>query len=216
MAVSPAIDTTYPFELTVVDTHSSNLWILRNSRLAFSMRLADCIVKYFQAIIHQWKSQGLKESEAGLSRRLLKRIQVQHQRPFVGGSFLTPVARRYIVLDDSKYSADRCCIFLSFPYFAVTEPQAENPIAKGESKHPMRTLLQSHYRLNKTVERDKDQCIKLLRGKNLKSCIEAPDMETAHLNSRETKERIYVPQLWGLIIGLSKSFPSDLIFDEAK
>ena len=182
------------------------------------MRLAGCMINYFQAIINQWKSQGLKESEAGLSRRLLKRIQVQHQRPFVGGSFLTPVARRYIVLDDSKYSADRCCIFLSFPYFAVTEPHAENLFVKGESKHPVRTLLQSHYRLNETVERDKDQdqCIKLLQGKNLKSCIDPPDMETPHLNGREAKERIYVPQLWGLIIGLSKPSPSDLIFDEAK
>ena len=180
------------------------------------MRLAECMINYFQAIIYQWKSQGLKESEAVLSRRLLKRIQVQHQRPFVGGSFLAPVARRYIILDDSKYSADRCCIFLSFPYFAVTEPQAETPIVKGESKHPVRTLLQSHYRLNETVERDKNQCIKLLQGKNLKSCIEPPDLQTAHLNSREIKERIYVPQLWGLIIGLSKPSPSNLIFDEAK
>ena len=158
----------------------------------------------------------MKESEAGLSRRLLKRIQVQHQRPFVDGSFLTPVARRYIVLDDSKYSADRCCIFLSFPYFEVTEPRAENHFVKGESKHSVRTLLQSHYRLNETVERDKDQCIKLLQGKNLKSCIDAPDKETTHLNNREIKERIYVPQLWGLIIGLSKPSPSELAFDEAK
>lgn len=94
----------------------------------------------------------------------------------------------------------------------------------------MRTLLQSHYRLNETVERDKDQCIKLLQGKNLKSCIDAPDKEIAHLNSRETKgriyvpqllssreikERIYVPQLWGLIIGLSKPSPSELMFDQA-
>ena len=180
------------------------------------MRLAECIINYFQAIINQWKFRGLKESEAGLSRRLLKRIRAQHQRPFVGGSFLTPVARRYIVLDDSKYSADRCCIFLSFPYFAVTKPQAEKRFAKGDSKHPVRKLLQSHYRLNETVERDDDQCIKLLQAKKLKSCIEAPIKETAHLNNRQTKERIYVPQLWGLIIGLSRPSPSDLIFDEAK
>lgn len=86
---------------------------------------------------------------------------------------------------------------------------------KGDPKHPVRTLLQSHYRLNKTVERDKDQCISLLQGKNLKSCIDAPDMETAHLNSRKAKELIYVPQLWGLIIGLSMFLPSDPVFDQS-
>ena len=192
------------------------------------MRLGECIINYFQAIIYQWKSKGLKESEAGLSRRLLKRIQDQHQRPFVGGSFLTPVARRYIVLDDSKYSADRCCIFLSFPYFSVTKPKAQKPFVKGDPKHPVRTLMQSHYRLNETVERDEEQCIKLLQGERLKACIDAPDEESEHLHSQQTKgriyvpqlwghsqqtkERIYVPQLWGLIIGLSKYLPSDLMF----
>ena len=178
--------------------------------------MAESHVNHFKEIVNKWKSRGLKESEAGLTRRLLKRIQDQHQRPFIGGSFLTPIARRYIVLDDSKYSPDRCCIFLSFPYFAVTKPKAENPFVKGDPKHPVRTLLQSHYRLNKTVERDKDQCIRLLQGKELKSCIDAPDMETDHLNNEETKELIYVPQLWGLIIGLGKVLPPDSVFDESK
>ena len=176
------------------------------------MRLAESQTNHFKVIINQWKSMGLKESEAGLTRRLLNRVRDQHQRPFIGGSFLTPVALRYIVLDDSKYSPDRCVIFLSFPYFAVTKPQAGKLFKKGDPKHPVRTLLQSHYRLNETVERDKNQCIGLLKGKKLKSCIDAPDKETAHLNSKKTKELICVPQLWGLIIGLSKLLPSDLIF----
>ena len=180
------------------------------------MRLAECKTNNPKAIINQWKSLGLKESEAGLSRRLLKRIRDQHQRPFVGGSFLTPVARRYIVLDDSKYSADRCCIFLSFPYFAVTKPRAQKSFVKGDPKHPVRTLLQSHYRLNETVERDEDQCIKLLQGKRLKACIDAPGIETEHLHRQQIKERIYVPQLWGLIIGLSKPLPSDQMFNESE
>ena len=95
-------------------------------------------------------------------------------------------------------------------------PHAEKSFAKGDPKHPVRTLLQSHYRLNRTVERDKDQCIRLLHGKNLTSCIDAPDIETAHFNSGKTKELIYVPQLWGLIIGLSKFLPSDPVFNESK
>ena len=180
------------------------------------MTLVESKVNHSKEIVSQWKSRGLKESEAGLTRRLLKRIQDQHQRPFIGGSFLTPIARRYIVLDDSKYSADRCCIFLNFPYFAVTKPKAENSFVKGSPKHPVRTLLQSHYRLNETDERDKHQCIRLLQGKQLMSCIDAPDEESAHLNGEKTKELIYVPQLWGLIIGLSKLLLSDPVFDESK
>lgn len=144
----------------------------------------------------------MQESEVGLTRRLLKRVRAQSQRPFVGGSFVTPSALRYDILNDSKYSADKCCIFINFPYFLVANPQARKLLAKGDPKNPMRTLLQSHYRLNETTERDKMQCIKMLNSEKLKSCILSPSAETAHLTDEFADHLIHVPQMWALILGL--------------
>lgn len=54
------------------------------------------------------RSHGLQESEIGLSKRLINRIRLVAEQTFVNGKFLNPTAIRYDVLDDSKYSKDRC------------------------------------------------------------------------------------------------------------
>lgn len=82
----------------------------------------------------------------------------------MGGSFLTPLALRYDLLDDSRYSVDKCCIFLSFPYFDLHKAQPLVPSKKRDTEHPQRTLLQSRYRLNKTAARDQSQCVRMLKG----------------------------------------------------
>ena len=131
-------------------------------------------------------------------------MRTEAQRPFAGGSFLTLTAFRYDILDDSRYSADKCCIFLSFPYFAVAKPQAKKSFGKGDLRHPMRTLLQSHYRLNDTSEKDREQCIRMLDGETLKSCINALKAEVAQLSCGVNGEVVHVPQMWALVLGLSK------------
>ena len=125
---------------------------------------------------------------------------------FVNGRFLSPVAIRYDMLDDSRYNKDKCSMFLSFPYFTIRKPEDPPPsFRNGAPEHPMRTLLQSRYRLNETTKRDESQCISELVGDKLKHGIKAPESETAHLNGKKVEELIYVPQMWALIVGLGTS-----------
>lgn len=148
------------------------------------------------------KAQGVQESEIVLTYRLLKKVSLESERRFVGGNFLTPRALRYDSLDSSKYSADKCCIFLAFPYFAIMGEQPKKNFVKGAKEHPTRTLLQANYRLNDTTERDKYQCIKILTKKTLRSCIDAEEEEVSKISPKVREELIFVPQLWALIPGL--------------
>lgn len=168
-----------------------------------------------ETLAAQLKPSGLQESEIGLTRRLLNRVKLVTERAFVGGSFLAPTAIRYDMFDASSYGRDKRCMFLSFPYFAVTKAQSRVTFRKGDSRHSTRTLLQSRYRLNETVERDNAQCIRMLDADSLNSCIKAPWAETSHLTQKVTDELIYVPQLWGLILGLDHMVTAGPISDQA-
>lgn len=172
-------------------------------------------VDRLESLVTQAKSQGLQESEIGLTRRLLKRVRKKAERAFVGGSFLAPLALRYDILDGSKYSVDKCCIFLAFPYFAVDGLQPRKLFTKGGLEHPTRTLLQSSYRLNDTAERDKFQCIRMLRREILRSCIDASERDLAQVSRKVKEELIYVPQLWMLVLGLDQMITTGPISDSA-
>lgn len=172
-------------------------------------------IDILEDIVTQSRSQGLQNSEVGLTRRLLKRVRRRGERAFVGGSFLTPLALRYDILDDSKYSVDKCCIFLGFPYFAVRKAKAKRAFTKGSQEHPTRTLLQSAYRLNDTSEQDKFQSIRMLKQETLKSCIDATEDDKTHISRKVTEELIHVPQLWALTLGLDRLITTSPISDEA-
>ena len=85
----------------------------------------------------------------------------------------------------------------------MATPNSENFFNKRDHEHPARTLLQSHYRLNNTSDRDRFQCLRLLKGDKLKSCINAPDQDDKNsLSGKEIQQLLYVPQFWGVIVGL--------------
>lgn len=148
--------------------------------------------------------RGLSEGEIGLTRRLLKRVRTLAEHPFVGGNYLAPITFRYDNQDTSKYTVNKTCIFFNFPYFALANTGMRKHFPKASQHHPPRTLLQFRYRLNKTNNRDKDQCIKLLKSHIIKSSINASDQEKNTLSKEVSEEVVYVPQLWGLIVGLGK------------
>ncbi len=144
----------------------------------------------------------MTSGERALTRRLLKRVRNIGEREFVGGKFLTPLALRYDNQDVSRYSVDKTCIFFSFPYFLVAEPGLRKHFEKDDPRHPARTLLQSHYHLNRTIDRDKDQCISLLKSGTVATSIQVSD-EGGQGRLRSTiEDLIFVPQLWGIIDGL--------------
>lgn len=163
---------------------------------------ASLTLKKLEDFAAEAKAQGVQESEIALTHRLLKKVSLESERHFIGGNFLTPRALRYDSLDSSKYSADKCCTFLAFPYFAIMREQPRKTFVKGTKEHPTRTLLQSNYRLNDTTERDKNQCIRILTKENLRSCIDAEEEEVSKISQKVNEELIFVPQLWALIPGL--------------
>ena len=155
-------------------------------------------------LVLQCQSQGASKGQRGLTRRLLKRVRKNAERDFVGGRFLTPLALRYDNQDVSRYTVDKTCIFFTFPYFLMANPGLRRHFEKGDSRHPPRTLLQSHYRLNKTIDRDEDQCISLLKDDTIASLISAP-YKPKRLWSRHTDDYlVFVPQFWGIIDGLGR------------
>lgn len=176
--------------------------------------LESMTLRELEDLVIEAKAQGVQESEIGLTRRLLKRVRLESERPFVGGKFLTPRALRYDVLDSSKYSADKCCIFVAFPYFEVRKEQPNKAVV-NDDEHPPRSLLQSVYRLNNTVERDKTQSVKMLTGKKMRSCITAEKKDMLEMSRNIKEYLIFVPQLWGLILGLDRVITLGPISDKS-
>ena len=158
-------------------------------------------LKELESLVVRLKSFGLNDNDLGLTKRLLKRVQSVSERAFVAGSFLTPTALRYIMLDDSRYGVDTRCVFLAFPYFEVKKTAKKMIFGKGDPRHPTRTLLQSRYRLNETTDRDKSQCIRMLDGRALQSYVKvAQPANSTGVTEKIEDELIYVPQMWALIV----------------
>lgn len=154
-----------------------------------------------KTIVLDSREHGLPEDEQGLALRLLKRVQMNAERPFINGSFLRPYAHRYDGRHVSKEKVDTSCLFFNFPYICLKEPSSAAPkLTKGDPQHPVRTLLQSRFRLSKTTERDKHQSLKHLTKKVMSQYCKFP--KGRDLSSRaQIKEKVFVPQLWGMILG---------------
>ena len=136
-------------------------------------------------------------------RRLLHRVAAIAESHFIGGSFLTPLALRYDLLNKSRYSVNKSCVFLSFPYFAIAKPRKRNAFQKGDRAHPARALFQTQYHLLDTTGRDMTQSIKVLDARTLKECIRGSYADTLHLSSKVVDEIIHVPQVWAVNLGSS-------------
>ncbi|KAL8920827.1 MAG: hypothetical protein Q9208_005999 [Pyrenodesmia sp. 3 TL-2023] len=191
-----------------VDSQNSVIWQHSD--------LEDIEVDELNTLVARMKDAGLEENVVGLSKRLLNRVRLVTEREFVNGSFLTPKAMRYDMHDASRYGHDTCCIFVSFPYFAVNEAQERSLFEKGDARHPIRTLLQSRYRLNETIDKDESQCIRTVGSAALKSCIRnASKDDFERLNRSAHTELIYVPQMWALVMGLDHMLTAAPISCEA-
>ena len=165
--------------------------------------LATSLAKTIKEAIKECENHLLSKGEIDLTRRLLTRLRTIAEKPFVGGSYLTPLALRYDNQDVSRYTVDKTCIFFSFPYLAMAAPDFRTHFPKGRREHPPRTLLQSHYRLNNTKDRDHFQCIKLLKSHEVRAYVTTSDGEDrSRIPAKKTQQLLYVPQFWGIIVGL--------------
>jgi hypothetical protein len=130
------------------------------------------------------------------------------ERDFVGGKFLNPATTRYD--GQSKNDDEKPCTFFNFPYFSVEKPyakshhEAETPSTNPE--HPVRSLLQSRYRLEATDTRDLDQSITKLSRSEVRTCIRpSPNRYEQNVNNK-VKPIIHVPQLWCLSLSGGKTY----------
>ena len=162
--------------------------------------LATNLAKVIKEAVKECENHLLSKGEIDLTRRLLTRLRTVAEKPFVGGRYLTPLALRYDSQDVSRYTVDKTCIFFGFPYLTMAAPDFRKYFSKGHHEHPPRTLLQSHYRLNNTTDRDHFQCIKLLKGHEVRAYVNGEDM--SHFPAKKSQQLLYVPQFWGIIIGL--------------
>lgn len=165
------------------------------------------MAKSVKEAIKECENQLLSKGEVDLTRRLLKRLRTVAERPFVGGSYLTPLTLRYDNQDVSRYTVDKTCIFFNFPYLTMATPEFRKHFSKGDYDHPPRTLLQSHYRLNNTTDRDHFQCIRLLKNQEVRTYVKNFEAEdNSDFLGKKSQQLLYVPQFWGMIVGLGTLF----------
>jgi hypothetical protein len=153
---------------------------------------------------------------------LLKRVKMTAERKSVGGKYLTTGPMRYDGISSQGNDSDRPCTFLSFPYFAVGDFSAKHRRKQASSGqrsaqhlaiHPVRMLLQSRYRLESTQRRDEAQSITSLLTSEVQDCIQLPQDAKVAVKSNKWKQKIHVPQLWGLSVS-GGMYNQDLIFPQ--
>ena len=147
----------------------------------------------------------ITDTESSLLRRLLKRVQSKAEHECIDGRSLDPITLRYDIMNTSRNGIDRFCIFLCFPYLSVNQPRKIESEGLGLEGHPMRTLLQSQYRMINTTKRDDEQCIRLLSGRMLDSCLDSLNGERKQPHSQSHGQLVHVSQMWAVVFGDGKS-----------
>lgn len=134
---------------------------------------------------------------------LLRRAQRYSEKTFVGGYFWQPGAMRYDGLHKTTNSSHSPCTLLNFPYFCL-EPHrsvkrqrvAEEP--SSSRVYPVRSLLQSFYRLELTDRREQKQCVNKLSTEQLNKCLWPAKVRKPAAYGR--KDVLTVQQAWCLSI----------------
>jgi hypothetical protein len=140
---------------------------------------------------------------------LMRRVKLIAEKKTAGGKYLNTGPVRYDGVSSHMGDRDRPCMFFSFPYLAVGEFDGEQGQAPtfgyqkrtgNSSQHPVRMLLQSRYRRYSSKTRDDAQSITDLSATDVKDCIRLPQDREVVFKGNKWKQRIHVPQLWGLSV----------------
>ena len=126
------------------------------------------------------------------------------EKTFAGGHYLQPSVIRYDGEIPFGDVPDRPCTFVNFPYLCLENPDKLNLLPEEvdarKRKFPVRSLLQSRYRLQLTSEKDLKQSISALTNEQVDTCIQPTD---AHLVRNATgtakcSKIVHTHQLWCL------------------
>lgn len=120
---------------------------------------------------------------------MLKKIESTNGKPFVHGrygKYLVPT----VFLDNGSNlylqpgEKPKYAIFFSLPYFDLRPLRKLDPVERNANVYPIRTLLQSHYRLASTEERDKKQAVRKLDHLKNDKVISLPQLWCLMINKR--------------------------------
>ena len=139
------------------------------------------------------RTPGLGDDDLALVGRLLNKVRNTSEKKFVHGRYLKPITLVYEGEDPdlgaSHHVEERpvrkTATFVSFPVFTTSHPKRHTSTKEFEG-HPVRSLLQSRYRLESTRRRDKEQVI--TKTTSIRDQL-AHDTHVVH-----------VPQIWALMI----------------
>ena len=165
--------------LTVKDEAASRAPVQCESRWRHIQSDAMTFRKFYD---HVARVPGLQDDDLALVARLLKKVRKTREKQWVHGRYLKPLTIVYEGEDpDHLATAPKTATFVSLPIF-TTDCARRHTSTKEFEGHPVRALLQSHYRLESTKKRDKEQVI------------------TKTGFSDEKDHVIHVPQIWALIV----------------
>jgi hypothetical protein len=145
-----------------------------------------------------------------LAKGLLQRTFRNEEKTFAGGYYLQPAVMRYdgqIPLQDEP---DRPCTFINFPYLCLEEPtemaRVTEEIDPLKRKFPVRSLLQSRYRLRLTHENDLEQSIASLKTTEVNRCIQPASARLDHVANAKCSKIVQVHQLWCVSLSGGNNF----------
>ncbi|KIW75983.1 hypothetical protein Z517_10728 [Fonsecaea pedrosoi CBS 271.37] len=146
-----------------------------------------------QSVVDKYARSGLEDGIDRLADGLLRRMFSNEEKTFVGGYYLQPGVIRYDGETPLQDVPDRPCTFVNFPYLCLEWPRELEALPEepdpGNRKFPVRSLLQSRYRLQLTREKDQKQSISALTNRQVNACIQPA---FAQLNSGTAMEKYTV------------------------
>lgn len=110
----------------------------------------------------------------------MKKVRQEGEKHFIHGRFLEPMVLRYDGRDSiSSDKPDKYAIFFCFPYLTL-QATSTTMWSNDGSLHQIMGLLQSHYHMEDTRDRDKQQIIQKA--------------------NKYRNDIIHVAHLWGLVL----------------
>ena len=126
---------------------------------------------------------GLQGDEIALVMRLFDKVQRTSEQQYIHGKYLEPVTVIYGGEDSHRGPDNRpkTATFICLPFFDVGSLGPSSNATNSQS-HPIRALLQTRYRLESTLNRDKTQVIRKLMSHGKQACVQLPQLWAVDVN----------------------------------
>ncbi|KAH7411095.1 hypothetical protein BKA64DRAFT_373294 [Cadophora sp. MPI-SDFR-AT-0126] len=129
------------------------------------------------------QSPRINDEMALVVGHLMARVRKELERPFVHGRYMLPDVLRCdgINTEDSE-KEDISATWVCIPYFSMENPNTARADTSRSSSHPLRTLLQSCYDFESTIDREFNH--------------------QSHIGESHWEHKVVsLPQVWCLILG---------------